>query len=641
MKRLLALLPLLAFCLFCAPAAFADAPVSYLDAQGVPQSCDTYTTLTDETTAWTGGWYLAEGTVTISKKVTVTGDVHLILADGASVTTGNIEVADGNALTLYAQSAGPDQGSLQAQSDDPAAAIGGSSQAPQSSGAITINGGTVTAITTGSGAAISGSSVTIQGGTVTAQSNGSCDIYGTFSTGSNGSARIYADVISDTSAQSSWSCLWVQKDAVTVYGSITLTDDMTLDRPLTVYTNGQLTVDGTLTCQNGLVNNGTLTNNGTVLMAGGDLENHGVLVISDTGTLHVNGTPDAPRTLTNTGILTVNGSLELDDTTLQNEDATLDGTGLCVLTDKSEITGGSTPLQVEYRIFLDGNGATLTDTMLVTVDHKPAGLPTPTREDYRFDGWFTQAEGGTQVTAETPLTASQTLYAHWTLTATPTPTPTPTATPTATPVPTAKPTATPKPATPKPTAAPTATPKPTPLEMHTLHFNTMGGLPLADVKFGLGAPVELWPYTPSRAGYLFMGWYADEALTQPVGTIVLVKDTTIYAKWVVDPAAAAASQGGSGSGSSGSGSGGSGSSSKATPTPEPTATPEPTPTATPTPEPTATPEPTTAPENTEDDAQGGLPILPIAGGVAALAVIGGVVFYLRRKTRDDGHYHRR
>lgn len=508
MKRLLALLPLLAFCLFCAPAAFADAPVSYLDAQGVPQSCDTYTTLTDETTAWTGGWYLAEGTVTISKKVTVTGDVHLILADGASVTTGNIEVADGNALTLYAQSAGPGQGSLQAQSDAPAAAIGGSSQAPQNSGAVT-------AITTGSGAAISGSSVTIQGGTVTAQSNGSCDIYGTFSTGTNGSARIYADTISDTSAQSSWSCLWVQKDAATVYGSITLTDDMTPDRPLTVYANGQLTVNGTLTCQKGLVNNGILTNNGTVLVAGGDLENQGTLVIADNGTLHINGTPDAPRTLTNNGTLTVNGSLELDDTTLQNDSGTLDGTGLCVLTDKSEITGDSTPLQVEYRIFLDGNGATLTDTMLVTVDHKPVRLPTPTREDYQFEGWFTQAEGGTQVTAETTLTASQTVYAHWTLTATPTPTPTPTATP-------------------SPTPTPTASPSPTP-----------------------------------------------------------------------------------------------------------TAAPTPTPVVTPTPEPTATPEPTTAPENTEDDAQGGLPILPIAGGVAALAVIGGVVFYLRRKTRDDGHYHRR
>ena len=77
------------------------------------------------------------------------------------------------------------------------------------------------------------------------------------------------------------------------------------------------------------------------------------------------------------------------------------------------------------------------------------------------------------------------------------------------------------------------------------------------------------------------------------------------------------------------------------PTPTPAATTSAAPTPTPTPEPTATPEPTTAPENTEDDAQGGLPILPIAGGVAALAVIGGVVFYLRRKTRDDGHYHRR
>ncbi|MBM6900980.1 InlB B-repeat-containing protein, partial [Gemmiger formicilis] len=206
-------------------------------------------------------------------------------------------------------------------------------------------------------------------------------------------------------------CLWVQKDAATVYGSIILTDDMTLDRPLTVYANGQLTVNGTLTCQKGLVNNGTLTNNGTVLVAGGDLDNRGTLAIAATGTLHVNGTPDAPRTLTNSGTLTVNGSLELDDTTLQNDSGTLDGTGLCVLTDKSEITGGSTPLQVEYRIFLDGNGATLTDTTLVTMEHKPVRLPTPTREDYQFEGWFTQPEGGTQVTAKTPLTASQTLYA--------------------------------------------------------------------------------------------------------------------------------------------------------------------------------------------------------------------------------------
>lgn len=167
-------------------------------------------------------------------------------------------------------------------------------------------------------------------------------------------------------------------------------------------------------------------------------------------------------------------------------------------------------------------------------------------------------------------------------------------------------------------------------ESRTLHFNTMGGLPMDDVKFGLGAPVELWPYTPVRTGYLFQGWYADEALTQPVSTIVLVKDTTIYAKWAVDPAAQAAS--GSGSGSSGSGSGGSGSGSKATPTPSPSPTPEPTATPTPTPEPTATPEPTPevtpAPEETD---KGGFPILPVAAGVVVLAALAGGIVWFRRR----------
>lgn len=160
-------------------------------------------------------------------------------------------------------------------------------------------------------------------------------------------------------------------------------------------------------------------------------------------------------------------------------------------------------------------------------------------------------------------------------------------------------------------------------ESRTLHFNTMGGLPMDDVKFGLGAPVELWPYTPVRTGYLFQGWYADEALTQPVSTIVLVKDTTIYAKWAVDPAAQTAS---------GSGSGGSGSGSKATPTPSPSPTPEPTATPTPTPGPTATPEPTPevtpAPEETD---KGGFPILPVAAGVVVLAALAGGIVWFRRR----------
>lgn len=40
-------------------------------------------------------------------------------------------------------------------------------------------------------------------------------------------------------------------------------------------------------------------------------------------------------------------------------------------------------------------------------------LPAPVRTDYSFVGWFTEAEGGDAVTAETVVTGDMTLYAHW------------------------------------------------------------------------------------------------------------------------------------------------------------------------------------------------------------------------------------
>ena len=43
-------------------------------------------------------------------------------------------------------------------------------------------------------------------------------------------------------------------------------------------------------------------------------------------------------------------------------------------------------------------------------------MPTPTRTGFGFDGWYTEAVGGTLVTSGTTvsITAAQTLYAHWT-----------------------------------------------------------------------------------------------------------------------------------------------------------------------------------------------------------------------------------
>jgi uncharacterized repeat protein (TIGR02543 family) len=45
-----------------------------------------------------------------------------------------------------------------------------------------------------------------------------------------------------------------------------------------------------------------------------------------------------------------------------------------------------------------------------------------------------------------------------------------------------------------------------------------------------GDPVQ--PYTPTRQGYVFLGWYKDRALTQPFSYAEKIyRDTTLYARW--------------------------------------------------------------------------------------------------------------
>lgn len=214
------------------PAADARTKIVYLDETGEPQTCPAAIAVTMADTSWddageTGSWYLAEGDVTIGTQedpvtVTVTGNVRLILADGAKLTVyGGIDVAQEQSFTVYAQSTGDAMGSLTANGIQNHAGIGsaycgtitlnggavtalgnvgigsgaylgnngavtingGVVEATATStagidGCVTINGGTVTATGTGDGAGIGGSTteddctVTINGGVVTAFSNG-------------------------------------------------------------------------------------------------------------------------------------------------------------------------------------------------------------------------------------------------------------------------------------------------------------------------------------------------------------------------------------------------------------------------------------------------------------------------------------
>ena len=52
-----------------------------------------------------------------------------------------------------------------------------------------------------------------------------------------------------------------------------------------------------------------------------------------------------------------------------------------------------------------------------TIGGKLTSLPTATRSgSYSFDGWYTAASGGTQITTAYTFSADTTVYAHWTYT---------------------------------------------------------------------------------------------------------------------------------------------------------------------------------------------------------------------------------
>lgn len=163
MKKKLTFIFALALCIAlliaAAPAeANADGSVTYIDESGEEQTCTNATVVTADDTTWGADdeddhWYVAQGDVTINRLVTVTGYVHLILADEANLTVnGGINVGEGNSFTVYAQSTGESMGKLVAGEEidssystyDGSAGIGGT-QENVNFGNITIYGGKIVA----------------------------------------------------------------------------------------------------------------------------------------------------------------------------------------------------------------------------------------------------------------------------------------------------------------------------------------------------------------------------------------------------------------------------------------------------------------------------------------------------------------
>ena len=140
-----------------------------------------------------------------------------------------------------------------------------------------------------------------------------------------------------------------------------------------------------------------------------------------------------------------------------------------------------------YTITFNPQSGTVTPTSAVTgTDGRLASLPTPTRAEFTFNGWFTAATGGTQVTTATVFTANTTIHARW-------------------------------------TALPT----------YTITFNPQSGTvtPTTAVT-GTNGRLTSLP-TPTRAGFTFNGWFTTAATggSQVTTTTVFTANATIHARW--------------------------------------------------------------------------------------------------------------
>ena len=139
---------------------------------------------------------------------------------------------------------------------------------------------------------------------------------------------------------------------------------------------------------------------------------------------------------------------------------------------------------VMYTITFDANGGTVSPTSITELDGEIIYLPTPTRPNFRFDGWFSEADGGTQY--YNPFTVPEynlTMYAHWT-------------------------------------------------RVYTITFDAQGGsVSPQSVSHPSGETIYL--PTPVKIGYEFDGWFSAASSGTKYDSPYIVReyDVTMYAQW--------------------------------------------------------------------------------------------------------------
>jgi len=148
----------------------------------------------------------------------------------------------------------------------------------------------------------------------------------------------------------------------------------------------------------------------------------------------------------------------------------------------------SAPIEVNYTITFNVDGGSSIASTDKQKDQAIGTLPSPTKDGFIFDGWYSDAAKTVNVTSSTVVTGNLTLYAKW-------------------------------------------IPIEPVIAQYTLTFDTDGGNSVPNETRTEGESITPLP-VPTKTGFVFDGWFLDSERNQRVtSSLTVTSDLTLYAKW--------------------------------------------------------------------------------------------------------------
>lgn len=248
----------------------------------------------------------------------------------------------------------------------------------------------------------------------------------------------------------------------------------------------------------------TAANGSGLYITGSQLPGYGKLFAnggSVEGDVVLGEAENGPGTITGTGETEFNGKVTVaPGSTIEKgifngeviNNGTISGgtfSGTVINGEDGTIAEGVSIPNLKFIVTFDNEGTRT--TAIIDNGAKLTAPAAPTKEGYRFDGWYYDNNGGKAKWDfdKDTVTRAMTLTAKW-------------------------------------------------VQTYTVAFDTSGGSAVAPVTVDAGSTVTK-PADPTKSGYTFGGWYKDSTLQTPwdFANDTVTADTTLYAKWTANPPA--------------------------------------------------------------------------------------------------------